>query len=477
VNLKEKFNGVVAKDKLVTKGYNEIMHGCLNIVLQKMKDTDETFKKYYTETFFGGSYFDKLAVGNVRHEFDCNLLYSVPEDGFEIKENQGSNFMEFSTRNRHTERFSEIVDNDKISPEKMKAILKTAGDRALTELNHKVSLPNVGDVSVTRRDKLPYTLLLQAESGEFRNKVEVDLVPAIHISNHKLPQTTAENIKSLQEDLGTSEDKFLANAMPIVSKDKLAVDFPKISRESFRGKPAARMAVRMLKEERNEKGGPMEKIWSHGIKIAAVHEIRKNPDPQHWHEARLGPRLEDIRTSLQKYLENGEMVDPYFPTINMMERVKSTNVKQCNARYLERSMKNMNLGGKDFPCASGECNRMFKTDKAAQHHSGDRHKAGVERSAKETETREAESMQKETRERTVPCALGLCNRKLIDKKGSVQHAVSSHREEADEKEIWRKFLREDEGKIPCGFCNCASGFVRGFVTRQGYNDHARAMNH
>ena len=162
LNLKDKFDRVVAKDKSITKGYNEIMHGCLNTVLQKMKDTDETFNKYYTESFFGGSYFDKLAVGNVRHEFDCNLLYRVLEDGFEVKENGGSNFMEFSTRNRNTERFSEIVDNDKISSEKMKAILKTAGDRALSELNHKVFLPNIGEVCVTRRDKLPYTLLLQA---------------------------------------------------------------------------------------------------------------------------------------------------------------------------------------------------------------------------------------------------------------------------------------------------------------------------
>ena len=205
--------------------------------------------------------------------------------------------------------------------------------------------------------KHSYNLALQAESGKFRNKVEVDLVPALHISNHKLPPTTAATIKSLQKDLGTSEDKFLAVAMPIVSKDKLEVDFAKISRECFKGKPAARMAVRLLKQERNEKGGPMEKIWSHGIKIAAVHEIRKNPDPEHWHEGRLGPRLEDIRTSLQEYLEKGEMVDPYFPTINMMERVKSINVKQCNAKYLSRTMKKMNLGGKDFPCSSGECNR------------------------------------------------------------------------------------------------------------------------
>ena len=47
--------------------------------------------------------------------------------------------------------------------------------------------------------------------------------------------------------------------------------------------------------------------------------------------------------------------------------------------------------------------RMFKTDKAAQQHSGDRHKADVERSANGGKTIETEA-----RERTVPCALGLC---------------------------------------------------------------------
>ena len=357
VNLKEKFNSLVSKDKYITKGYNEIMHGSLNRILQEMQETDPRFKKYYTETFYGGSHFDKLAVGNVRHEFDTDLLFRVPEHEYDIIEKGGSNFMEFSTKNRNTEKFSDLVENDKISSDKMKEILKTAGDRALTRLNNKVSLPNGVNVSVTRRDKLPYTLVMQADSGEFRNKVEVDLVPAIRVSMDKLPPETARNIQSLQKEIGTNEDKFLAVAMPIVRSDKLEVDFARISRQAFKDKPAARMAVRLLKEERNEKGGPMEKIWSHAIKIAAVHEIRNNPNLEHWHEGRMGPRLGDIRRALQKYLENDEMIDPYFPTMNMMKRVKSTNVKQSVAKYLQRSMKKMDLVGKDFPCTSGKCNR------------------------------------------------------------------------------------------------------------------------
>ena len=132
----------------------------------------------------------------------------------------------------------------------------------------------------------------------------------------------------------------MAIAIPIVHKDKLEVDFPQTSREIISGKASAKMAIRLLKQERNEKGGPMETIWSHAIKTAALHEVLKNPDQQHWHEAKLPFRLKDIRNSMEKYLRNGKMTDVYFPTVNMMERIKSTNVRAGVAKYLERSSQN-----------------------------------------------------------------------------------------------------------------------------------------
>ena len=34
-----------------------------------------------------------------------------------------------------------------------------------------------------------------------------------------------------------------------------------------------------------------------------------------------------------------------------------------------------------------------------------------------------------------------------------------HREEVDNRDIWHKFFREKEGKIPCRFCDCVAGFA------------------
>ena len=109
-----------------------------------MRNSDPTFRHLYQDIHFSGGYYDKLAVGNLRHEFDLNIIYKVPEDGFEIANphSKQAQFMEFSTKNRNTERFQAIVEDDRISSEKMKSVMKTAADRALTNLGNKVTLAN-----------------------------------------------------------------------------------------------------------------------------------------------------------------------------------------------------------------------------------------------------------------------------------------------------------------------------------------------
>ena len=177
--------------------------------------------------------------------------------------------MEFSTEGKNVEGFRDIVDADKnlVSPEKMKQILKRAADKVVTKPNYRVTLDNGVDVRVTRRDKLPYTLVMRPQSGKYRQTVEVDLVPALKVSNSKLPAATLNRLQEVQRRVGSNVDEFLAIAIPIVHKDKLEVDFPAVARAALKDRPSAKMAIRLLKQERNEKGGPMEKIWSHAIKV------------------------------------------------------------------------------------------------------------------------------------------------------------------------------------------------------------------
>ena len=62
------------------------------------------------------------------------MQLKVPDTAFEITNPDGKNkrnFMEFSTRGKNVAAFSEIVQNDKISPERMKQVLKTAADKVV----------------------------------------------------------------------------------------------------------------------------------------------------------------------------------------------------------------------------------------------------------------------------------------------------------------------------------------------------------
>ena len=35
------------------------------------------------------------------------------------------------------------------------------------------------------------------------------------------------------------------------------------------------------------------------IKVAAIHEVQRNPEREHWHEARLPLRFREIRVAIQ----------------------------------------------------------------------------------------------------------------------------------------------------------------------------------
>jgi len=336
-NLKARFDMLVARDSEIERAYNYIMHNSLQKVVELMKQSSSDFSSLYRDIYYGGSFYDNLAVGGLRHEFDLDIIYKVPEEHVKVLKSEG-NFMQIEVADEHCYRYQSILEGNRISADKMKTILKTAADRALSAMNNKVTLPNGVNIQVTRRDKLPYTLKLKPLSGMHIASVDIDLVPALRLPISKLPEECLHRTQQIMSaTCKKNVDEFLAIAMPIVHRDKLEIDFPMQAREMLAERPSAKMAIRLLKYERNEKGGPMEKIWSHAIKMTALHEVYKNPNRDHWHERYLHKRHMDIRNALMEYLKNGKMIDIFFPKMNMMDRIKDTNVKQQTSKYLERS--------------------------------------------------------------------------------------------------------------------------------------------
>ena len=151
----------------------------------------------------------------------------------------------------------------------------------------------------------------------------------------------------------------------------------------------------------------MTKLWSHSIKVAAIHQVLKNPERGHWREGRLELRFAELISALQMYLSTGHMADPYFPEINMMDRIKSPIIRQELATYLSRSAKSVEPGvAKDFECPPGQCNKMFKTVGAAEDHARKAHGSSDLRGS--------------------PCPSGRCNKTFASADAANQHFRDSH---------------------------------------------------
>ena len=146
-DLKNRYNETVVKDKEEEMMVNRIMHPCREKITEEMKK-DEKFKALFQEYHFSGSYYDKLSVGN-KYDFDMNMVFGVPETAFEISEVAGDeyvNFLKFFVTDEKDPKIKLIMEQNYVSSRKMRDIMKTALDRALTRLDNIIIIEEVGKV-------------------------------------------------------------------------------------------------------------------------------------------------------------------------------------------------------------------------------------------------------------------------------------------------------------------------------------------
>ena len=336
-DLKKRFDEFVVKDAELGKQVNAVMHGCREVLTKKMKE-DEEFGELFQEYHFSGSYYDKLAVGNIRHEFDLNLVFGIPETAYTIRESkEDPNFMCFDVVDPKNETVQLVAERGRISAARMKEILKTALDRALTRLEHSVDVGGL-HVRVTRSDTLPLTLKMVPNCDTLPS-IEVDMVPVLRLDIARLPKKVRERVGWVQARVGSDEEQCLAVALPTVHEHLLEVDFPQVQRQVLDAKRvAARMVVRLLKQERDSVGDPFKKIKSFIIKTVAMHAVLMRPNPEDWCERLLAKRYYEVRGILQNSLLTDNLPDVFFPSINLMKtRVKDRELKLEVGNYLART--------------------------------------------------------------------------------------------------------------------------------------------
>ena len=333
---------------------------------------DNNFGNLFRKIHYSGSHFDRLKVGN-RQEYDLNILFYTPEklriSGGSVKQ---PHFMGFNSWDDSEDFDCIINDNYSIDPQKMFMVMQKAADRAMSRMNNSTRVGNV-PVRITRTISKPYTFMLNPTQGRYQDTIEIDMVPAFEIPIDLLPRKTKMWVRLVEERMRVREDYCLALALPTDNTKQLRVDFPQLARKMMANKPSLKAAIRMFKYERDLMGGPFMKIKSYTIKNAGLWEAFKIPSNKWWKLSNMEDWFFRIRNSLANGLLCDEFADLFFPTLNLMKRVKS-EVKEGTGKYLRKT----NQGFEElFICRENSCWEVFFSERSMAKHYNVKHVKNV----------------------------------------------------------------------------------------------------
>ena len=272
------------QDKKCQKVLTEV----LRTVLEKAKEKSTDFKELYRETYYGGSYYDKLKVNSTDFEYDLNIVFKIPKQtswyianlGDDVRKPNFANLQ--STKHQASGAWNNLLIKDRngnlaVSPKNMFGVLKTAVDRAITDMNSLLVVNNE-TFRVTRSDGAPVILNVEGPGVKFT----VDLVPSFKLELHHLKTACSELYTRVVEMLGdfiVYVTSFMLIALKNASSDSFEVDFHDIERGLLeKSGGCVYKVIKLIKYLRDTKGGTMTKLWSHLLKVRlhAFYELLKN---------------------------------------------------------------------------------------------------------------------------------------------------------------------------------------------------------
>ena len=252
------------------------MSKIVNNLFGKMKESSPAFKDLFREFYFGGSTFDGLKVGSSGHEFDLDVVFKGKAENccFVGLGNDPTNknfcFIKI-TADRIGSSYEEISatrGNEKyLSPEMMFSLIQKTMDRVLSRIDNKL---DIGDeiYKITRSITNPLTIKVVGGRMSF----EVDLVPSIKFDLCELSsdKTLQRHINGLcsKFKIPPENGSFMAKSLPRADKGKFELDFHDIERQILYNRGCVKKVIKLMKYMRDEKGGPMLKLWSHLIKVS-----------------------------------------------------------------------------------------------------------------------------------------------------------------------------------------------------------------
>jgi len=319
----------ISQDDEDLKKANALLKQTLEIFIKEARRQSEVFNKLYQEIYYSGSAFDGLQVAScTSNDFDLNIKFRFPTNKVAISGLEHSvkkmNFAELKVTDFDSlkDEHKAIVDpiTNTVSPKRMYSLLKTAGDRALTELRNQLRLPNGKVYSITRSEGAPYMLNIRGSDLS----ISIDLVPSIHFSQSHLPTNgrIASRVKEIQRIVGDGSDVgFMAICLWKADSERFEIDFHDLERKVLHHKGCVKTVIRLLKLLRNKKGGSMNKSWSHLIKTIVMHEVLKNHSTEFWNERHLVSRFVGTLRIWHANFKDMQVMDLFFIQMNLMDRI------------------------------------------------------------------------------------------------------------------------------------------------------------
>lgn len=258
--------------KSTTIAYNnEILKKTLTVMIDIMKKKDSLFEKLYEETFYGGSYFDDLKVGEP-DEFDLDLMLVLPKscefhktktcECIEVIPSNKPGFFWFKVAKGYFSAFDKFIKDGYVQTNKVLEWLQSLVTKTLN------SMDEVDDFTIPKFNSQSGPALTLRLFGKF-GVMDIDLVPAFKFGSKYWPQVAYR--------ANPSSEKMDFFIVPKMAKgiDKgeryWRASFQSQERELINGKQRLKPALRLLKKLRNSLGHYL--ISSYALKTIVLWDV------------------------------------------------------------------------------------------------------------------------------------------------------------------------------------------------------------
>lgn len=216
-------------------------------------------------------------------------------------------------------------------------LLQRTVDRAIT--NVRTFTYRGQQFRITRHEFAPVTLKVTSVTGP-ESFFEVDFVPSFQFDFRNLPEEIKSAVTKIANDYDVTEEtrSFMAISLHRADKEKFELDFNDLERKILYNRGCVKKVIKLLKYMRDEKGGPMAKLWSHLLKTSVMHRVREQPR-DYWRNENLPNCFIDSLTNLLNGLKSREITDIFFPQVNLLHRIKNPQVIDDVVGYMERKLR------------------------------------------------------------------------------------------------------------------------------------------